>query len=887
MPAARSIRSGEVTSLVGVLAPGGGTGAVLITGSPGVGKSTTLDALLRHTGDARVHRVTADEMSRTRPFGLIGDLVGVAVPYPPRADTAARVVDAVEQLCADRPLVLAADDVHHADPDSLAVLTGLVGATADLALTLLLARRPLPARTQLTALAARPRLHEVELTGLDDSGLEHLVAARCGAPPGPRLAELLRSANGNPLHAAVLLEDLARSSGLTTDAGTVELAADARASVPSSVQAAARAHLALVDEQARPLLQTLAVWGRPATVDQLARITGTAPVALLEPVQAVVAAGVARWVPGDRLDFAHDVYRDVVGADLAPPLRTVLHDACAAVLQADGAAGTEVLAHRASPGRALQVAVTELQYAPAQAADLLAEAADRAGAAEAEDIALARAHALSGAGQLRESRQVAQEALGWVRNPAIRASLTVVMVHAMLAGAQSAEVIGMIDRILAGELPQRQRASLERQRHLTVVLGGLASVPVRSGTAPSPAGLALELFLAGRCRDALAAAEAAAAEAPPPSVEPAPPWTDLRAAPIWPALVAIYAEGPEQARRRSLDDRRRAQEEGRSWLSPGLLFVAAGIDQVAGRWDDALATTDAGLEAAAAAGLGWVSRAVAMSAQIRIRRGELDRAAVELDRWRLQDLPEYAGLPMTTLAEVMLHEAHGRLPEAAELAARSWDETVGSGRRLWAPVAAPDVARIAARAGDAALLARVLADTEAVVGAGDQAPVLAPAADLARAVAEGDPDRAGAAATAYGLRGHVPGEMAGWEESAVAAAARGDADRARAAARHCTRIAESLGDTTSRRRLAARLRAHDLRVAPPARRARPATGWGSLTPTELRVAELVGEGLTSPQIGTRLYLSPRTVQTHISHSLRKLELRSRSELAATVARHRG
>jgi DNA-binding CsgD family transcriptional regulator len=58
-----------------------------------------------------------------------------------------------------------------------------------------------------------------------------------------------------------------------------------------------------------------------------------------------------------------------------------------------------------------------------------------------------------------------------------------------------------------------------------------------------------------------------------------------------------------------------------------------------------------------------------------------------------------------------------------------------------------------------------------------------------------------------------------------------------------------------------------------------------LTPTELRIAELVGQGLTSPQIGARLYISPRTVQTHISHALRKLGLRSRVELATTVTRH--
>jgi DNA-binding CsgD family transcriptional regulator len=98
-------------------------------------------------------------------------------------------------------------------------------------------------------------------------------------------------------------------------------------------------------------------------------------------------------------------------------------------------------------------------------------------------------------------------------------------------------------------------------------------------------------------------------------------------------------------------------------------------------------------------------------------------------------------------------------------------------------------------------------------------------------------------------------------------------------------LSGTLGATTVARRIAARLRAHDVRLRAPVRAGRPTRGWGSLTPTELTVADLVGQGLTSPQIAGQLYLSPRTVQTHISHSLRKLDLRTRSELAAMVARH--
>jgi DNA-binding CsgD family transcriptional regulator len=123
--------------------------------------------------------------------------------------------------------------------------------------------------------------------------------------------------------------------------------------------------------------------------------------------------------------------------------------------------------------------------------------------------------------------------------------------------------------------------------------------------------------------------------------------------------------------------------------------------------------------------------------------------------------------------------------------------------------------------------------------------------------AERDSDRAKAAAIGFKIRGNVVGELAAWEEVAVAAAARDDGVRAREHAGSATALAESL-------------------VGPPRRQARPARGRGGLTPTELQVAELVGQGLTSPQIATRLFLSPRTVQTHVSHCLRKLDLRTRA-----------
>ena len=68
-------------------------------------------------------------------------------------------------------------------------------------------------------------------------------------------------------------------------------------------------------------------------------------------------------------------------------------------------------------------------------------------------------------------------------------------------------------------------------------------------------------------------------------------------------------------------------------------------------------------------------------------------------------------------------------------------------------------------------------------------------------------------------------------------------------------------------------------------RKRPASGWTSLTPTERDVVRLVSEGLANKDIATRLFVSPRTVQTHLTHVYTKLGITSRVQLAQEAARH--
>jgi DNA-binding CsgD family transcriptional regulator len=67
-------------------------------------------------------------------------------------------------------------------------------------------------------------------------------------------------------------------------------------------------------------------------------------------------------------------------------------------------------------------------------------------------------------------------------------------------------------------------------------------------------------------------------------------------------------------------------------------------------------------------------------------------------------------------------------------------------------------------------------------------------------------------------------------------------------------------------------------------RKRPSSGWASLTPTERQVTDLVVEGLSNAEIAERLFISVRTVGTHLTHVYGKLGVASRTQLAAAANR---
>ncbi len=98
---------------------------------------------------------------------------------------------------------------------------------------------------------------------------------------------------------------------------------------------------------------------------------------------------------------------------------------------------------------------------------------------------------------------------------------------------------------------------------------------------------------------------------------------------------------------------------------------------------------------------------------------------------------------------------------------------------------------------------------------------------------------------------------------------------------------EELGAARALARTEAALREAGGRRGRRGSRGRPRSGWDSLTRTEHSIAGLVAEGLSNPQIGERLFISSRTVQTHLAHVFAKLDMSARAQLAAEVTRRSG
>jgi DNA-binding CsgD family transcriptional regulator len=314
--------------------------------------------------------------------------------------------------------------------------------------------------------------------------------------------------------------------------------------------------------------------------------------------------------------------------------------------------------------------------------------------------------------------------------------------------------------------------------------------------------------------------------------------------------------------------------------------VFLGIERfLAGAWDDAIAELEAALELADETGERYsLALGHSVSSLIALHRGDLRRAEEaaaratgELSETGLRYRAHWA-----RWAEALLLEASGATAKASAALADVWDRCARSGLAIEYPALGPDLVRLALAVDDQAR-ARQVATAVADLSASNQVPWLTGTALRCQGLLERDPEILLAAVNAV-ARGSRPLELGlACEDAGAALAGTGRADTGVPLLERALGIYERLEAARDLDRTQARLRGLGVRHGRRGRRSRPQLGWESLTPTEERVVDLVAEGLTNPQIGERLYVSPRTVQTHLAHIFAKLGVSTRAQLGAQAA----
>ena len=194
----------------------------------------------------------------------------------------------------------------------------------------------------------------------------------------------------------------------------------------------------------------------------------------------------------------------------------------------------------------------------------------------------------------------------------------------------------------------------------------------------------------------------------------------------------------------------------------------------------------------------------------------------------------------------------------------------------------PDGVRLATKVGDMAA-ARALTDRAEALAQDSAIPHRQANALFCRGLLDRDAGRLLQAADRYRDASRPLLGAQALEAAAGAFLDRGERGPARTAFTRSLDLYASLDASRDVARLQARFRAQGIRRAPRVKHRKARRGWDSLTPTEVKITEMVAQGLSNPQIAAKLFLSRRTVGTHVSHILSKLDVNSRIDIAREAA----
>ena len=321
-------------------------------------------------------------------------------------------------IAESRPALVFLDDFHWTDEASVTVVRFLQRRWRQGELTLLACyrqqelERNRPAWRLIAEMEAHPASTAIRLRELTESSARELVAS-LGTEEldEPRVNRIVGLAGGNPLFLIELAADAV--------AGGKRRQPDADVRLPHAVRAIITRRLGELGPDARNLLAGLAVFGRPADLRQLSRITGQRR---YECVDSLESLEKLRFVTreGDKVSIRHGVVRHAVYQDLSPACRSLLHGLAAEALRsapADSRSDLVALHYHRAGNRdlsyihALEAARPEAGCPPTSRLSLL-EIAYEAGEGTRRDrvmLPLARAH--HRARRLNAARRYGNEAL--------------------------------------------------------------------------------------------------------------------------------------------------------------------------------------------------------------------------------------------------------------------------------------------------------------------------------------------------------------------------------------------------------------------------------------------------------------------------------------------
>jgi DNA-binding CsgD family transcriptional regulator len=899
----------------------GSGGMVLVTGEAGIGKSRLLEEASGYARTLGMAVLAGRAVEGGGPYRPVAEafsarLRDAAVPVPdelrPFRPALARLlpgwlpgepvtgVDPVVVLgegvlrllrivAGQEGAIVVLEDLHWADRDTFTLLDYLSAPLAEIPVALLASARSDEDQPELLRrLAWRTSLRRVPLTRLDPEGVRQVATACAGAPlPVPVVDFLIGAAEGLPFLVEELLSSLAESGAVADGAGQAgpgTLAVE----VPRTLAELVHRRLARLTRQSLQVVEAAAVIGRSIDWGLLGPVTGLDEHVVVAALRAAVAAYLME-PEHDRFVWRHALMREAVLGRLLPPERAglarraaeVLHMADKELAGPDAVLIAELYAQGGEGRLAAQVLVRSAHRAiaagaPHSAAELLDRAAELGGGTIA---AVERARMLTFTGQAAQALDVAAPALLGARGEE-RFELLLSLARAAVATGRWAEAEDYLRRTGRTGDPRVDAIAADAAYGAgrvgqAAALARAAAAAARDDRLAEAACEALEVV--ARCAgpaDVRAAAEAFRRAADLAEEHGLVPWR-IR------ALLGLGVVELQSGKTTVLEQVRDLA------LDAGMLAEVAGTDLLLA---DARACADGPVAA-----LDRAERSAALARQVRLEQtaamaaaqcAEAHAVAGRHDNMRamlslvsgVNVAPDVAAAASSALALAAIGDRD--LPRARDLLDDAVEQMRGHASaaplRSW---------------GLWALIRTVLGDRDGT--ARDllrHSPVVARnvnrgALQYADAVAAG---RGGDEATALSLlrsadelltrehwwrrllRLHVfeAAIAGGWGEPVQEL--RHDLAGFEAAGDH--RLARICRDLLRHAGAPVPRRGRGDSAVPPSLRS------VGVTSREMDVLSLIAQGLTNPQIAERLFLSPRTVETHVAHLLAKTGAPDRSGL---------